>query len=335
MIYWPETLLDMVIAQIHYAPDSWKGKAHTDTVRKEFGHLFELKARFLLEELLSPILTPFVLLFWIRPKAKELVDFFHNFTVSVEGLGDVCSFAQMDIRQHGDPTWSFDELTKEEVANIHGRVHANDGKTELSLIHFASNHPGWKPPACAARFLDDIRDRMAQDMNALKEGIVDDNILLNSLHSFHPISEQQFRKFVGRQPFAASLRDPNLFDTAANVYLYGESKFRYDFIAYLRNLHTHCDNHRPEIIPSPVTMTCQYVAQISPISANIAPTVSGIIRGSDDATIETAGNVWGVPAQSTISPLQASLSPRSEDEQLQQDGNEPPPLKLSHHILDV
>ncbi|VDK87483.1 unnamed protein product [Onchocerca ochengi] len=346
MIYWPETLLDMVIAQVHYAPDSWKGKAHTDTVRKEFGHLFELKARFLLEELLSPILTPFVLLFWIRPKAKELVDFFHNFTVSVEGLGDVCSFAQMDIRQHGDPTWSFDELTKEEVANIHGRVHANDGKTELSLIHFASNYPGWKPPACAARFLDDIRDRMAQDMNALKEGIVDDNILLNSLHSFHPISEQQFKKFVGRQPFAASLRDHNLFDGAANVYLYGERKTHVAdmvaasqtatlSIAYLRNLHTQCDNHRPEIITSPVTMTCQYVAQISPISANIAPTISGMIRGSDDTTIETAGNVWGVPAQSTISPLQASLSPRSEDEQLQRDGNEPPLLKLSHHILDV
>lgn len=98
MIYWPETLLDMVITQIHYAPDSWKGKAHTgstifsifcrhkilrlaeynlnrstsalistsisDTVRKEFGHLFELKAKFLVEELLSPILTPFILLFW-------------------------------------------------------------------------------------------------------------------------------------------------------------------------------------------------------------------------------------------------------------------------------
>lgn len=47
-----------------------------------------------------------------------------------------------------------------EVANVHGRVHANDGKTELSLIHFASNHPEWKPPPSAARFLDDIRDRV-------------------------------------------------------------------------------------------------------------------------------------------------------------------------------
>lgn len=29
MIYWPETLLNVVISHIHYAPDSWKGRAHT------------------------------------------------------------------------------------------------------------------------------------------------------------------------------------------------------------------------------------------------------------------------------------------------------------------
>lgn len=43
---------------------------------------------------------------------------------------------------------------------MRGRVHANDGKTELSLVHFAGNHPEWKPPSRAARFLDDIRDRV-------------------------------------------------------------------------------------------------------------------------------------------------------------------------------
>ncbi|CAG9539570.1 unnamed protein product [Cercopithifilaria johnstoni] len=350
MIYWPETLLDMVIAHIHYAPDSWRGKAHTDTVRKEFGHLFELKAKFLLEELLSPILTPFILLFWIRPKAKELVDFFHNFTVSVEGLGDVCSFAQMDIKQHGDPNWSFDVLTKEEIANIHGRVHANDGKTELSLVHFASHFPEWKPPPSATRFLDDIRDRMAQDMNTLKEGVVDDNILLNSLHSFHPIAEQQLRNFIGRQPFVASLHDLDLFGATMNMSLHGQRKNHITdmvitsqtaslSIAYLRSLHAQCDGHRLEMLSSPLkTTACQHVAQIAEISTNATPTVSETaVRCSSDTTTEAAGNVWGVPAQSTISPLQASLSPRSEDEQLQQEltGSELPPPGLSHHILDV
>lgn len=66
---------------------------------------------------------------------------------------------------------------------------------------------------------------MTQDMNTLKEGIVDDNILLNSLHSLNPIAEQQLRKFVGRQPFFASLHDPDLLSAAVNI---SESKFKYN-----------------------------------------------------------------------------------------------------------
>ena len=58
---------------------------------------------FLLEELLSPLITPLVLIFYLRPKSLEIVDFFRNFTVDVVGVGDVCSFAQLDIGRHGDP----------------------------------------------------------------------------------------------------------------------------------------------------------------------------------------------------------------------------------------
>lgn len=109
-------------------------------------------------------------------------------------------------------------------------------------------------------------------------------------------------------------------------------------IAYLRNLRAHCDAHRSEILSAPVTTACQNVAEVIPISTSVAPTVGGTtVQRSHGATVEAAGNVWGVPAQSVISPLQASLSPRSEDEQPQQEltGNEPPPPGLSHHILDV
>jgi autophagy-related protein 9 len=56
-------------------------------------------------ELLSPIITPYILLFKLRSEALALVDFFRNFTVEVVGVGDVCSFAQMDVRKHGNPTW--------------------------------------------------------------------------------------------------------------------------------------------------------------------------------------------------------------------------------------
>ena len=58
---------------------------------------------FILEELLSPVITPFILIFCLRRKSLEIIDFFRNFTVEVVGVGDTCSFAQMDVRQHGHP----------------------------------------------------------------------------------------------------------------------------------------------------------------------------------------------------------------------------------------
>lgn len=58
---------------------------------------------FILEELLSPIVTPFLLIFPLRAKALEIIDFFRNFSVEVVGVGDICSFAQLDIRNHGNP----------------------------------------------------------------------------------------------------------------------------------------------------------------------------------------------------------------------------------------
>lgn len=60
---------------------------------------------YILGELLSPVFTPIVLYCCLRPKALDIVDFFRNFTVEVVGVGDVCSFAQMDVRRHGNPTW--------------------------------------------------------------------------------------------------------------------------------------------------------------------------------------------------------------------------------------
>ena len=34
----------------------------------------------------------------------EIVDFFRNFTVDVVGVGDVCSFAQLDVRKRDKKT---------------------------------------------------------------------------------------------------------------------------------------------------------------------------------------------------------------------------------------
>jgi len=36
-------MLQLVLAQVHYQPDSWKDHAHTDYVQAEFGQIFQLK----------------------------------------------------------------------------------------------------------------------------------------------------------------------------------------------------------------------------------------------------------------------------------------------------
>ncbi len=115
-------MLQLVLAQVHYQPDSWKEHAHTDYVQAEFGQMFQLKyvwiIQFLeiyfvefdfflfkiyfLEELLSAFVTPLVLCFQLRRKSLQIIDFLRNFTVDVQGVGDVCSFAQLDVAKHGD-----------------------------------------------------------------------------------------------------------------------------------------------------------------------------------------------------------------------------------------
>lgn len=55
------------------------------------------------DELLSPLITPFILYFKLRHKASDIIDFLRNFTIDVSGVGDVCSFAEMNVRKHGNP----------------------------------------------------------------------------------------------------------------------------------------------------------------------------------------------------------------------------------------
>jgi hypothetical protein len=112
---------------------------------------------YLVEELLSPIVTPFVLLFWLRPRASKVVDFLRNFTIDVVGVGDVCSFAQMDTRRHGNPRWLSRTNTKKSYQ-------ARNGKTELSLIHFVHTNPNWKMPMESIAFMDQLKDQACKEV---------------------------------------------------------------------------------------------------------------------------------------------------------------------------
>ncbi|XP_062977750.1 autophagy-related protein 9B [Elgaria multicarinata webbii] len=158
LVWCPEQLLQCVLAHIHYIPDHWQGNAHKSETREEMSQLFQYKAVFILEELLSPIVTPFLLIFALRARALDIIDFFRNFSVEVVGVGDICSFAQLDIRNHGNPQWLSQGRTEASVYQ-----QAENGKTELSLVHFAITNPRWQPPPESSLFIGHLKEKVQQD----------------------------------------------------------------------------------------------------------------------------------------------------------------------------
>ncbi|KAF8386815.1 atg-9, partial [Pristionchus pacificus] len=175
LVYQPEVLLNHVTSELHYVPEHWKGNAHDIRTAHEFESLFRLRAINLLEEIFSPFITPFVLLFYVRPGCRSILSFLLDNTERVEGLGDVCSFALLDVAKHGDPSWQkMDEDGGDERGGNHpnrpSRDVAHDGKTEMSCMQFAIRHPDWIPPPATANFIQNLRDKMERDAMAVGQG---------------------------------------------------------------------------------------------------------------------------------------------------------------------
>ncbi|OAT03668.1 autophagy protein Apg9 [Blastomyces gilchristii SLH14081] len=99
LVFDPEFALREVIDFTHYQPAHWQGKLHSDEVKAEFAMLYQMKVLIFLEELLSIIFIPFVLWFSLPKCSDRLIDFFREFTVHVDGLGYVCSFAVFDFKK--------------------------------------------------------------------------------------------------------------------------------------------------------------------------------------------------------------------------------------------
>lgn len=167
LVFCPEQLMKNILCHAHYLRPEWRGFAHASKVCREFEDFFQLKAFYFLNEIFSPFLTFFVLMFSLRPRSTEIVDFFRNFTVSVIGVGDVCSFAQMEIRKHGNPDWQITNSAEDLSPGVETNQYTQgeNGKTELSLVHFALTNPNWKMSSEAKQFLRGIRKHAMQDLN--------------------------------------------------------------------------------------------------------------------------------------------------------------------------
>jgi autophagy-related protein 9 len=63
--------------------------------------LYDLKVTIFLGEVMSVIFTPFVLWFSLSNRCDRIIDFFREFTVHVDGIGYVCSFAVFNFQKPG------------------------------------------------------------------------------------------------------------------------------------------------------------------------------------------------------------------------------------------
>lgn len=96
-------LYEQILKQIHYVPRNYP--PYTPQARSCMGDLFQYKITKLMEDLLSTVATPYIMIRHLRPRSLEIVDFFRNYTIEVLGTGDVCVFSMMNVKENGNPVW--------------------------------------------------------------------------------------------------------------------------------------------------------------------------------------------------------------------------------------
>ena len=137
LVFDPEYALRNVIEYTHYCPKHWQGRLHSDEVKSEFATLYRMKIVIFLEEMMSIILTPLILWFTLPQCSDRIIDFFREFTVHVDGLGYVCSFAVFDFRK--DPTGASEP--KRKVDDLREEYYSTkDGKMLASYYGFIDNY---------------------------------------------------------------------------------------------------------------------------------------------------------------------------------------------------
>ncbi|KAF1361870.1 autophagy protein-like protein Apg9 [Lizonia empirigonia] len=95
----PAFYLGHVIYHTRYEPESWTDRLRTDEVRAEFAKLYQPKILIFAEEILSMVITPFLLIFRLPNCSERIVDFFREFSIVVDGLGVTCSYSMFPFNK--------------------------------------------------------------------------------------------------------------------------------------------------------------------------------------------------------------------------------------------
>ncbi|KAJ4779778.1 Autophagy-related protein 9 [Rhynchospora pubera] len=144
-----EGAMTLVVRETHYMPKRWRRKENTEPVRKEFESLFLYTGMMLLEEMASILITPYLLIFVIPQRVDDILRFVSDFTLYVEGVGDVCSLSLFAFEKHGNKHYGSPcDAIKD--------MRSSQGKMEKSFLSFQSTYQSWQPEPHGQKFLSNL-----------------------------------------------------------------------------------------------------------------------------------------------------------------------------------
>lgn len=97
----PNQALEEVAVHTHYMPLTWRNRGHTPQVFEEFCSKFKHPIVCFLEDVVSALMTPYVLWFYIAPRTKVIMETVCDKIEAHPSLGDVCGPATFSKRGIG------------------------------------------------------------------------------------------------------------------------------------------------------------------------------------------------------------------------------------------
>ncbi|KAF4121573.1 autophagy-related protein 9 [Geosmithia morbida] len=155
-VFNPEYAIRNVAEYTHYMPEHWEGRLHSFEVKQEFAELFKMRVIIFLEEVMGIITTSLLLLITLPKCSDQIVDFFREFTIHVDGLGYICSFAEFDFKKgmgDGAQQGAGHDVREDYYSTKHGKMAASYyGFLDNYVINPKTGIPGHIPPAARHSF---------------------------------------------------------------------------------------------------------------------------------------------------------------------------------------
>jgi autophagy-related protein 9 len=130
----PRRLISQLIEHTHYNPPAWKSMSSAQ-IAKDFGSLYRYRLVSICEDFYGILAIPYLLWFKLPAQGEALIDFFREFSVHVDNLGYVCSFALFNF---SNPT------AEDEIPELDKRSVLQPGKMAKSYLVFRGHHPSTK-----------------------------------------------------------------------------------------------------------------------------------------------------------------------------------------------